>query len=123
MANEITITSAIACTKGLSVESFNPGQIKADQATLGAHAPTTLVSTSDTVIDFGTLTQPGWVEFRNLDSTNYVTLGPTSGGAIVAAIRLKAGMTAGPFFISPASVWRWQANTAAVQVKMLALET
>jgi len=122
MANEIAYTIALACTKGNSVESQNPGRLTADQATQGVAGDIQIIGTSDEIIAYGDLVAPRWAYLRNLDTTNYVDIGPTSGGAIVPMVRLKAG-EACVFPLSASVVLRGQANTASCKVKKLILET
>jgi hypothetical protein len=123
MASEITINGSLAVTNGISVESYNPGQLRANQATVGAHGPTVAVPAADTVISFGSLVTPRWIMFRNLDPSNYVQIGPESGGAMVPMIRLQAGEVSQPIPLEPGIVLRWKSHTAICKVKMLALET
>lgn len=89
---------------------------------LGRHAPIVSVGTSEEDMPIGEVATAGWLLLKNLDSTNYVTWGPKSGGAMVAMGRLKAGECA-LFRMDPTpATLRWIANTAAVLVAMWLLD-
>lgn len=123
MANEIQVTGKLTVRKGnnaLTVEVVPP--VMVDQVGEGDMSLTLLIPTSDTVIDVSTLSVLGWAFFRNLDDTNYVRWGPTSGGALVPVGRMRAGESAGPFRLNPGTVLRMQANSAACLVKVTIVE-
>lgn len=122
MANEITYQIALRCSKGYEQEQATPSSLQADKATIGAMAETQIVPTSDTVVDLGDLVAARWCYLRNLDTTNYIDVGPTVAGAIAPMVRLKAG-EACLFPLSASVVLRAQANTASVKLKKLILET
>lgn len=122
MANEISYTVGISCTKGYESEQARPAGLFADKATIGAMAETQIVPTSDTVVDFGDLVAARFCFLRNLDTTNYIDIGPTASGAIVATVRLKPGECC-LMPLAPSVVLRAQANTASVKLKKLILET
>lgn len=122
MANEITAISRLSLTNGNYKEDTQLIQSAITQAAIGAAGGIQVIGTSEEVItstDVGTL---GWAWFRNLDTSNYVTIGPESGGAMVGMLKLKAGETAGPFRLLPGVVLRGQANGASVKLKKLILE-
>lgn len=122
MADEISYQIALRCTKGYESESATPTSLVADKATIGAMGETQIVPTSDTVVDLGDLVAARWCYLRNLDTTNYIELGPTSGGAIVKMVKLKAG-EACLFPLAASVVLRAIANTGSVNLKKLILET
>lgn len=122
MANEISYNISLSCAKGFESEAFKPGALAADKATIGAEGNTQIIGTSDEVVSFGDLAAARWCALRNLDTTNYVDIGPESGGAIVPLIRLKPG-EACLFPLKPSAVLRGQANTSSVKLKKLILET
>jgi hypothetical protein len=77
---------------------------------------TQAIGTSEEAITIpGDIATLGYASFTNMDATNYVTIGPDSGGAMVAAMRLKAGESA-VLRLSPGASYRAQANTAAVNL-------
>lgn len=122
MAGEITVSLTGQLTgtalAGEAGEAFPPGQLSYDSSTPLADKGTRLCTTSDvslTTLFVNTATIEGLLWIKNLDATNYVKLGPTSGGAIVPMIRLRAGKVA-LIPLEPGLTLRVQANTASCQV-------
>jgi hypothetical protein len=74
--------------------------------------PTTAGGTAISTTGITTL---GWMYVKNLDGTNYVTIGPDSGGSIVSFIKLKPGEHC-VFRLQTGITIRMLANTAAVRV-------
>ena len=72
-------------------------------------------ATSGFSISFTDVTTPKECYFRNLDSTNYVDIGPNNGGTMLGLVRLLPGEHC-VFPLLPGTVMRAQANTAAVQL-------
>lgn len=121
MANEISVTAKLVVTNGGFRQTFDTGTLRRDQTAVGAHGPILSIGTSEEVISAGDVTTLGYVCFRNLDATNYVDIGPESGGALVGLIRLEPSDVA-LFRLKPGVTIRAQANTAAVKVQMLLLQ-
>lgn len=121
MANEITLSFNLQLTNGNYTESVNPGSVRIDQAAIGANGGVYSVPTSEEVVDTGDVSTEGLLYLQNLDATNYINYGPESGGAMVSIAKLEPGEFAFLRLDSTATL-RWQANTAAVKVKMLLLE-
>lgn len=117
MANTITLSTTANVTLGSYKDTFNPGTLTITPAAAGAHCPIVTVGTSEEDLDVGDVgaSTQGYVILQNLDSTNYVTYGPKSGGSMVAVGRLKAGEYA-ILRLEPSVVLRWAANTAACKV-------
>lgn len=117
MANEIKLQAALSLTNG-NLESpkinFN---VEADQATARIYEDTQNIATTagGEVLAKGSISTAGWCIFRNLDPTNYVKVGPESGGAIVDLIKILPGETAGPFQLATGTV-RAIADTGAVDL-------
>jgi hypothetical protein len=118
MADTLTITSTITRT-GSSNFSWTPNALTVTQAVVGGPTPGYVtIGTTVESISFGELTTPGFVCIQNLDATNYIRWGFTSGtyGARVrpgryAIIELEPGTTL--FLI---------ANTAACKVNIYGFE-
>ena len=118
MANELKITLGVSFSKsGAKVsrrESFQV-DITGDAFTNGVQA----IGTSEEEVAQGAdLGTPGWVYAKNMDDTNYVELGSTTG---VYDIKLLAGESA---------VWRHnsatlyaKANTAGISLEYIIFET
>lgn len=120
MADEISITAKLAVTNGGFKQTFDASALKRDQGTLGAHSPILSIGTSEETISAGDVATLGYVAFKNLDATNYVDIGPDSGGSMVGMVRLEAG-DVGIFRLKPGITLKAQANTAAVKLQMLLL--
>ncbi len=124
MADEISLTISMTATNGSFKETFSPGAITIDQSAIGGNSPTVSISTAaEENLAFGDVSTEGIVVGRNLDSTNFVTVGPPSSGGStskVAWMRINAGEPFA-FRLDPNATWRWRANggTVLVQVKML----
>lgn len=115
MANEIALNLSATLTNGRLKDQFNPGQILVTQGLAGAMTRIIAVTTSDTAYTFADITTFGWVTLQNLDATNYVAYGPTSGGAIINFGKMKPGEPA-VFRAYPGISFRMQANTATCNV-------
>jgi hypothetical protein len=116
MANEITVTARIQVRNGALIDDFTPGNDQVTQTTIGQDSHIQSIGTSEEVVtvasDVATL---GVFGFKNLDTTNFVTIGPESGGAMVGFLKLKAGEVAIGRF-KTGIVIRAQADTAAVNL-------
>lgn len=120
MANEITANIKLSVANGnLSDDMTVNGKI--DQTTARSFNPVIDVGTSEEVISTGDIGTLGLVAFYNLDATNYVEIGPESGGSMVSFIKLKAGERA-LLRLTPGITIRAQANTATVKLQMLLLD-
>ena len=119
MANEIRLSLGVEITKGYLSYSFNPGQINVDLTTArrGGHIQTIGLTEED--IDVGDVTSPGLCILRNLDTTNYVTIGPKVGttNLIEPIIKLKPGQPA-VLFLDPTVTLVAIANAGAVSLQV-----
>lgn len=126
MANEITLncsmTLANPSTRSNTVaqlsHQFAPGSLQFNQTTQLMFAEAISMATSDTAYSFTGVTTQGMCAVQNLDATNYVDIGPASGGALVPFIRLKP-REIGVFRLNPSCTFRAQANTAACKVLLV----
>ena len=126
MADEITVLAAISCLNGnFRLPQIGSEQLTFDQAAQGGGVPGTVeIGTSEEDVDVSALTTEGWLWMRNLDDTNYVDWGPSSGGTspvMVAIGRMEAGESA-LFRLKPEVTLRMKANVAACVVQILVLE-
>lgn len=121
MASELTVTIQATLINGGYKETVNPGQQSITQAAIGGYGGVVSVGTSEEDLSTGDVSTLGWLFITNLDSTNYVIYGPKSGGSMVSFGRIEAGETHA-VRLNPGVTLRWQANTAAVKVKVLLLE-
>jgi len=78
------------------------------------------IATSEEQLDFGDVTTPGMVYFRNLDSTNFVEIRPGIG--VADLVRLNAGEDCRFRFAATATAPYAIADTAAVDLEMCLIE-
>ena len=121
MADEIQVNARVQITNSGYTDQWVFPSTRFDQSAVGAHNPIIDVGTSEEVISQGDVSTPGMVIFQNLDSTNYVEIGPESGGSLVPFIRLNAGEFA-LLWLTPSVTLRAQANTASVKLMMRLME-
>lgn len=113
MANEITVGAFIQVQNVNLSDRFAPGNKSYTQTAQGGPTPGYVtIGTSEEEVAFGELSTKGWVMMQNLDATNYVEWGFSTG---VYGGRMKAGETAGPFRLNSLSVFL-KANTAACKM-------
>ena len=119
MANEITVTGSIRCVNGNQSFLFAPPNLAITQSAIGGPTPGYwVVGTSEESNAFTELTTEGWLMMQNMDATNYVEWGFSTG---VYGGRLKAGEFA-LFRCNPALTLYMKANTAACKVVVYCLE-
>lgn len=112
MADEITVQASIQVVNGNLRDSFAIGSQSIDQAAYGGPTPGYFtLGTSEETIAFGELSTKGWCVIHNLDATNFITFGFSTG---VYGGKLKAG-EACVFRLNTTSLYMI-ANTAACKV-------
>lgn len=121
MANEITLTMSLSITNGSFKETFNPGQKRITQTTLGGNAGIWVVGTTTEAMPAGDVSNKGLVCLLNTDATNFVTLYATTGGNGREFGRINAGEPQ-IFRMSPSKTLVAKADTAPVKLQMLLLE-
>ena len=121
MADEIKLTVSMQATNAEFRSSFQPGTASIDQAAQGMFAPVVIVSTSEEDLTMVDITTEGVVVGKNLDTVNFVTVGPSTGAALHAFMKVKAQETFA-FRLSPGITWRWVADTAPVKVQLQVYE-
>jgi hypothetical protein len=122
MANEFQITLNFAYNPAGPLRPISPGQqtLQQDQATPGQEANTLTIGTSEESFTFGADIEPAyWLYLQNLDSTNYVQIGFSTG---VYGIRLRAGDFA-LLPVEPSSTLFALANTADVELSYIVYST
>lgn len=114
MANSLTVSLNVSLSDGTNKESFVPPRFSNTPSTYNFHKTVWTVGTSAENMPTGDVAANRFVGFKNLDSTNYVTIGPDSSGQVdmlkllpgdFAWLPLKAGVTI-----------KGTANTAACKV-------
>ena len=104
MANEITASASLNFTYSGQTTSITVSSASTTPSEVEVISGIQSVGTSDETISLGDLAAPGWIMLKNLDTTNYVELGPDGTNW---DIKIPAGKSAGPM------LW----NVAAVHVK------
>lgn len=120
MANEITINTTFKVTKGY----LDLTRQLAITPTLTASAPNVAGFTqaigfaASEAIAVGDVATLGWAWFKNLGPTNFVDIGPYSGGALVPFVRLLVGEAA-LLRLTPGITIHAQADTAGIVLEKL----
>jgi hypothetical protein len=120
-----TITASLQCQ--VAHDKFllnaNVPSVTMEQTDQGGGQPGTVtIATSEADISVPDLATPGWCVIQNLDDTNYFTIGPKSGGAMVALAKVLPGEFA-CFRLAGSVILRAIANTAAVLARIQIFET
>ena len=115
MASEITLNVSLRVANGLMEEQFGPVQDQIDQSAIGVDGGVREIGTTEETISLTDVSTPGYAIFRNLDSTNFVTIGPDSGGSMVDFLKLKPGEIA-VLRLAPDVSIKAKADTAAVKL-------
>lgn len=119
MADEISVTMGLRVVKDNF--SFAPGTktVRFDQTTAGGGNPGTVdIGTSEETIAFGDIT-PGWCQMTNLDATNYVEVGFSTG---VYGIRLLPDKGGALFYVNTGTTVYAKADTATCAVTIHAVD-
>jgi len=119
MADEITITTTVNVTNGEYLDDFRASGVTFDQAASGGWKSIQDIGTSEeSITSFGDVSTEGWCVLKNLDSTNYVQVGPATTSYM---IRLEATEHA-VFRLEPGADLFLKANTASCKVLVWVLE-
>lgn len=115
MANEIQFSAAITVQNG-KLQASHSVQFSADQAAPGSVQRKQTIATTGTTLTLTGVTTPRTIIIENLDPTNYVDIGPDSGG-MVGTWRLLPGQAC-PILLLPGVVLKGLAHTADVAVEL-----
>lgn len=121
MADEIKVTTNIQVTNGVVKHTFAPGQISIDQAATGIYDAILSIGTTEETSGpaFGDVGTERLCVVYNLDSTNYVQVGFSTG---VYGMRLRASSVPAVFELEPNATLYLKANTAACKVRVIVHE-
>lgn len=120
MANQIQVTTGLRCVNGqYELKSTQKTRQFSQTTAAGGNPGTVDVGTTEETIGFGDVT-PGFVEFVNLDTTNYVEIGFSTG---VYGIRLLAGGGPALIYVNTGATIYAKANTAACDVQITSVST
>lgn len=120
MSGEITVQSRLRVANGSLL--FDTGLItkSIDQSALGGPAPGFwIVGTTEENTTFPDLTNEGLLYMINLDPTNFVDWGFSTG---VYGGRMLAGESAGPFRVKPGATLYAKADTSACKIAVYCFE-
>jgi hypothetical protein len=118
MARTIAINVAMSVTDSANagdVHTIGPIRLSITQSGSGQDDRKHTIGTTEESITFTDIATNGMVFLHNLDTTNYVQWGFSTG---VYGGRLKAGHTAGPFQMEPGATLYLKANTASCRVRI-----
>lgn len=91
MANEITVTAKLVCVNGAASFKHEPLQFTVDQSTKGGSAGIQTIGTSAEALDVTDVAAVGWAFFTNVDTTNFVQIGPYVSATFYPLVKLKPG--------------------------------
>lgn len=118
MADEITLKVELQVRNGNMVDTFSIGSQSIDQAAVGGPTPGYFtLGTSEEEVAFAELSSRGVCVIQNLDATNYIEYGFSTG---VYGARVPAGQ-AYVIHLNATSLFM-RANTAACKVLVKAYE-
>jgi len=124
MANEITITYGMSrqhATNALDNHQVSQAPVRKTftQTGVGQFDVKPSIGTSEESITFTDIATNGWAMFTNMDATNYVEWGFSTG---VYGGKMKAQESAGPFRVNPGATIYLKANTGACRVRVVMYE-
>jgi hypothetical protein len=124
MANEITITYGMSrqhATNALDNHQVSAAPVRKQftQTGVGQFDVKPSIGTSEESITFTDIATNGWAMFTNMDTTNYVEWGFSTG---VYGGKMKAQESAGPFRVNAGATIYLKANSAACRVRIVMYE-
>lgn len=121
MADEIKITRSVRLLKGTMKHEFTPAQFSLTQTGNLVYDVVHNIGTSEETAGptFGDIGTEGYMVVYNLDGTNYVQMGFSTG---VYGKRLYPSSAPDEGFIEPGATLYLKANTAACRVRIIVYE-
>jgi hypothetical protein len=116
VSNEITIGYTFSVNNG-GYSSQKSESLSVGQTTSGAEKSIISIGTSEGDLSFPNIATLGFCRMKNLDATNFITIGPKSAGAMVGYQKIKAGEAA-VLRLLPGITLRAKADTAAVKLEI-----
>ncbi len=119
MSDEIQVNLSVRVEKANKLWSFTPGQFTQDLTTARRGGNDQLIGLTPEVLTDGDVAAPRLCVLRNLDATNYVTVGPQSSttATMEPTMRIPAGASV-LLWLDPTVVLMAMANTAAVNLEV-----
>lgn len=119
MSNEITLGLSQSLTNGNLKDNWSMnGRFDQSSAVLSRQV-LTIGQAAEEDLSFGDVATLGRAVFQNLDDTNYVTVGPKSGGVMVPFMRLNPDGEPNSMRLEPGITVRAQADTADCDVLVI----
>ena len=123
MANEKSVSITLAVKNGDLDRSRKVNNLKLNQTNARAVGNTQTVGTTEELLAVGDLTTPAECYLRNLDSTNFVTVGVKPAATYYPAFRLKASSAMPLCGLIESGVSLYvKADTAACDIDILILD-
>jgi len=115
MANELTLNFSLRYSNGNITDQVEPFQLQVNQTTQGVYSNTQIIGTSTETVTLGAdIVAHGYCFIRNLDTTNFIEVGPDSSG-IINFMKLLAGQF-GVFPLHSSATVKAKADTAACKL-------
>tara|TARA_R110000868_G_C10385497_1_gene719778 strand:+ start:31 stop:402 length:372 start_codon:yes stop_codon:yes gene_type:complete len=122
MASTITITAGMSRKHDTNDRDTHDAGITRktySQTGVGQFDVKPSIGTAEETITFTDIATNGWCEMTNMDATNYVEWGFSTG---VYGGRMRAYESAGPFRVNAGATLYLKANTAACRVRVVMYE-
>lgn len=116
MANEITLQGTLQISNGDFKQDWRPGSIQVTQTTQAMAGGIQSIGTSAEALGVTDVATPGYSFFRNLDATNFVTIGTYVSSTYYPCLKLKAGEY-GIVRLDGSKTFYAQADTATVKLQ------
>ena len=123
MANEITIGGSLRLSRSTAPKHTETMKFSGIQSTQAGNdyvsGSQTIGNSADEALAKGEIGTIGFFMLKNLDGTNFITIGISDGGTKI--IKVLAGHSVGPIYVDTGNLWV-QADTASVIVQYLLIE-
>jgi hypothetical protein len=118
MANSLTVTLSAQLSDGTNKQTFSPPRYSVTPSAYNCHRTFWVVGTSAEAMPTGDVSSNRILFLKNLDATNYVTIGPDNAGSQVDMLKLFAGDIA-MIPLKAGVTIKGTANTAAVKLELM----
>ena len=117
MANSLAITMSMELSDGTNKMVVSPPRYSNTPSTFNYHGTIWNIGTTAEAMPTGDVSSNRWVYLKNLDTTNFVTVGPDSAGTQIDMIKLFAGDFA-MFPVKAGVTIKGKADTSACKVEL-----
>ena len=124
MSDEIQVNLSVRVEKSNKLWAFTPGQFTEDLTTARRGGNDQIVGLTPEVLSVGDVVAPRLCLLRNLDATNYVTVGPQSSttSTMEPTMRIPAGASC-LLWLDPTVILMAMANVAVVNLEVNVWDT